>query len=163
MSGLLCAATVALWVRSAFAPTLAVSWGNSSAAVGRTLSASHGELVLRTEWSHRPMALDENTRAMDVLLGRFDAPGFHRSRASWLPETLAGVRLPGTFGTHQETRASLAWPLLLFGSAGVWLAIRARRRPAEPGRCPRCDYDLTGNVSGVCPECGTKLAKPPAA
>jgi hypothetical protein len=24
-----------------------------------------------------------------------------------------------------------------------------------PGRCSRCDYDLTGNVSGVCPECGT--------
>jgi hypothetical protein len=22
-------------------------------------------------------------------------------------------------------------------------------------RCPRCGYDLTGNVSGVCPECGT--------
>jgi hypothetical protein len=29
---------------------------------------------------------------------------------------------------------------------------RYRRRVA--GRCVRCGYDLTGNVSGVCPECG---------
>ncbi len=25
---------------------------------------------------------------------------------------------------------------------------------ARPGECMRCGYDLTGNVSGVCPECG---------
>lgn len=24
--------------------------------------------------------------------------------------------------------------------------------------CHQCEYDLTGNVSGVCPECGTKIA-----
>ena len=29
---------------------------------------------------------------------------------------------------------------------------RARRPP--PGHCRRCGYDLTGNVSGRCPECG---------
>lgn len=23
--------------------------------------------------------------------------------------------------------------------------------------CPQCDYDLTGNTSGICPECGTRL------
>jgi hypothetical protein len=30
----------------------------------------------------------------------------------------------------------------------------ATRPPAPPGCCRRCWYDLTGNVSGVCPECG---------
>jgi hypothetical protein len=30
---------------------------------------------------------------------------------------------------------------------------KARRRARE-NRCPACGYDLTGNVSGVCPECG---------
>ena len=28
-----------------------------------------------------------------------------------------------------------------------------------PGFCSRCRYDLTGNVSGVCPECGTPMPK----
>ena len=31
-----------------------------------------------------------------------------------------------------------------------WLDLR--RIP--PGHCPHCGYDLTGNVSGKCPECG---------
>jgi hypothetical protein len=25
--------------------------------------------------------------------------------------------------------------------------------------CPKCSYSLTGNVSGVCPECGTPIAR----
>ena len=28
------------------------------------------------------------------------------------------------------------------------------------GLCPECAYDLTGNESGVCPECGTATAAP---
>src|ERR1044071_4354945 len=23
--------------------------------------------------------------------------------------------------------------------------------------CPNCGYDLTGNISGICPECGTEI------
>jgi hypothetical protein len=34
-----------------------------------------------------------------------------------------------------------------------------RRRRAARNRCAVCGYDLTGNVSGVCPECGVT---PPA-
>lgn len=29
------------------------------------------------------------------------------------------------------------------------------------GRCLKCGYDLTGNVSGVCPECGTPVRGTP--
>jgi hypothetical protein len=33
-----------------------------------------------------------------------------------------------------------------------------RRRNARPvGHCRVCDYDLRGNVSGVCPECGSRV------
>lgn len=40
----------------------------------------------------------------------------------------------------------------------VWLVGRLRRRRRSgPGRCRRCSYDLTGNTSGVCPECGTPV------
>ena len=44
---------------------------------------------------------------------------------------------------------------------GVWSFRRSRRFRREVReqevRCPRCGYDLTGNVSGVCPECGTSV------
>ena len=37
----------------------------------------------------------------------------------------------------------------------AFLWYRDRRPP--PGRCRRCGYDLTGNVSGRCPECGERI------
>ena len=40
------------------------------------------------------------------------------------------------------------------------------RRRIPPGHCRKCGYNLTGNVSGVCPECGEKVdgqAGPPGA
>lgn len=49
------------------------------------------------------------------------------------------------------------WLLLLLSAApAAAIAIQDQRSPG-PGRCKRCQYDLTGNVSGVCPECGVKL------
>jgi len=50
---------------------------------------------------------------------------------------------------------------LVLGSV-VFLAactILRRRLPIlyPPGHCVRCGYNLTGNVSGVCPECGTPV------
>src|SRR5829696_2264249 len=38
---------------------------------------------------------------------------------------------------------------------GKWLA--RREALISQGRCPSCAYDLTGNVSGTCPECGTAI------
>jgi hypothetical protein len=39
-----------------------------------------------------------------------------------------------------------AYPIAYF----AWRIHRRRR----PGHCLHCDYDLTGNESGACPECG---------
>jgi hypothetical protein len=38
----------------------------------------------------------------------------------------------------------------------MWLA-RKHIATELPGHCSRCGYDLTGNVSGNCPECGAAL------
>lgn len=60
----------------------------------------------------------------------------------------------------------LRW-LLILGVAGVLLVVlgivllkrgRSRRRGTDP-HCVKCDYNLTGLQSGVCPECGTPLTE----
>ena len=42
----------------------------------------------------------------------------------------------------------------------IWRRVRSRCRPS--GLCGYCGYSLTGNTSGVCPECGTPVPKEPA-
>lgn len=72
--------------------------------------------------------------------------GWHPAyRFPWLPsyewsDQGVGIELP------------LWLPLLL--CAGVALLARSYSGRAAPGRCEQCDYDLTGNTSGICPECG---------
>lgn len=38
----------------------------------------------------------------------------------------------------------------------IWSRHQVRRRRRK-GHCQRCGYDLTGNTSGVCPECGERI------
>ncbi len=38
--------------------------------------------------------------------------------------------------------------------AGVGIYLLPKRLDPRPDLCARCDYDLTGNASGRCPECG---------
>ncbi len=38
----------------------------------------------------------------------------------------------------------------------LWLLSALPHFP--PGHCRNCGYDLTGNVSGRCPECGSEVA-----
>jgi hypothetical protein len=49
--------------------------------------------------------------------------------------------------------------LTVIGSIAAFRAVfRTVRRKMDvnrSGHCGNCDYDLTGNVSGTCPECGT--------
>ena len=49
-------------------------------------------------------------------------------------------------------------PLFAFAAVAVW-AWRYDRNRWPPGHCQECGYDLTGNVSGVCPECGGKIRR----
>lgn len=59
------------------------------------------------------------------------------------------------------------WSLVCFGTMGALALYQWLRKPAvheelanfaaDPRHCGRCGYDLTGNVSGICPECGWKI------
>jgi hypothetical protein len=67
---------------------------------------------------------------------------------------------PFPVGARFESYVLPYWLLLAAACAVAALpvaaAARAHRREnvVRQGRCPACEYDLTGNVSGVGPECG---------
>ncbi len=77
------------------------------------------------------------------------------------------VILPRTYTTNisgknitrrwtQRVTLPLWLPLLLIAipTAFLWW----RDRPPKPGHCP-CGYDLRGNESGTCPECGLETER----
>ncbi len=47
------------------------------------------------------------------------------------------------------------WVVTATGAVMPVVRYRRRRRQPAPGLCTHCGYDLTGNASGACPECGT--------
>ncbi len=78
---------------------------------------------------------------------------------SWLGPA-AGLRLP-----LRPIWGGMAADTAIFG-AGWWVLFLGagslrRRFRRRGGHCPACDYDLAGNTTGLCPECGSN-APPPA-
>jgi hypothetical protein len=86
--------------------------------------------------------------------GQFGNLGFHM-----VPTDDA----PGRLGFHYGSVATGAWvgvPLWFPLGLSLLVALVAwwshRHRPQHA--CIKCEYDLTGNTSGVCPECGHRFA-----
>ncbi|MFH1747662.1 MAG: hypothetical protein ABIG44_11525 [Planctomycetota bacterium] len=51
------------------------------------------------------------------------------------------------------------WPFIVLpGVLAGWIWWRERHRPG-PGCCEHCGYNLTGNLSGRCSECGESVSK----
>jgi hypothetical protein len=128
VSGLL----VALWGRS-----LAVHAGVQNGPRGIWLTLHNGVCVAAC-FGKPPNWMP---RAWYCQQGRPSNPyGCELPRVSWHGPDLYSIKLP------------LWAPLLMSTSAAVLLCRSGRRVPR--GHRPKCGYDLTGNVSGRCPECG---------
>ena len=89
--------------------------------------------------------------------------------ATWVPSGGYGLNLPFAIGSG-DSQGPYAWevyvplwiPFFIIVIPTVFAFPRARR--SLPGHCQVCGYDLTGNVSGICPECGGKISvKAPSA
>ena len=154
-------------------------------APGRTVyDMAHGAMAWRLQ--ARPdmrLTRDRNGQAvvtldgLRVLLwpgprcGTFSRPGgdladIHATIATIDPAQHPGIRdlwyrrllVPRWWVPHWAIVSALA--ALPAGRLG--LLVGRRRRAAlyrRRGLCPACGYDLTGNVTGVCPECGTEAAQ----
>lgn len=80
-----------------------------------------------------------------------------RPQWAFLPH-LATLRSP----TNPRAGRCVVLPVMLLFLPAVILGIRLMRVPHRSldRACPSCGYDLTGNTSGVCPECGVRVPLP---
>ncbi|MCH9033232.1 MAG: hypothetical protein IID42_01850 [Planctomycetes bacterium] len=97
-----------------------------------------------------------------ILLG--PPPGHAILGGHWLPSESNLVWFPCVI--RNSGTVSLVFPFwLVFIAVSAYPTIAFARRPLRRryrrrrGLCIRCGYNLEGNVSGVCPECGTEYPK----
>jgi hypothetical protein len=123
-----------------------VDWKNRDASVHLSFWAGH--IIFNSYGYARPKASDPGWKAF-----RIQAPDPFWRRAA-VPFRPLGVYWSGG-------RVSLQCPLwvpFVLGAATTAVLWWRDRRRIPQGHCRKCGYDLTGNVSGRCPECGTIIA-----
>jgi hypothetical protein len=79
-------------------------------------------------------------------------------RFRWELPHLASCAL-STFGQWHELVLP-CWVLFGVSATPAVILLWRHRRRCLPGFCRKCGYNLTGNVSGRCPECGTEVGVP---
>jgi hypothetical protein len=161
----LCVATVVVWVRSTFHSESFgwAGWKDNTAA----------------EWQGWGVNFDNGKLAAYGFSGtyRFDDPRhLGPSDPKMQPHFVHSRYPPSSLGrsfrweTHRFLNASpslqirfvgvpLWFAAVVFALPLTWIVpiLVRRRAKSRIGRCRICLYDLTGNVSGVCPECGSKV------
>ena len=105
------------------------------------------------------MAIERGTLAVEWVTPAPTLPdrylGWHTGwsrpfRLMWWFRLESGTVVRG--GTATEVVVPLWFGAFSFGLPTIILWFGDRRR--APGLCIKCGYDLRGNASGVCPECG---------
>jgi hypothetical protein len=110
---------------------------------------------------------DEDPAALPKSLVDARYGGAELFVADWPRRTIADVSAwtVATVGPHREVQVALPlWALaVVLGLIPVVSLLRWRVRSRVQqwrtirGRCLSCGYNLTGNTTGICPECGTTI------
>lgn len=169
LSPVLCMATAALWIMPSS------EWSNHGRRTFFFSVDKHQFLqmhIFRASASPVVSPPQENIRAFvrwQVAIpsgALFDFLGFRVDHYPWFKGSRSADG--HNFLTHVRTRWSVAVPFLglflLFAlpwvvKVSAWAGRRLRRSP-RAGCCINCKYNLTGNTSGMCPECGTPIPSP---
>jgi hypothetical protein len=139
-----------------------VSYGWETQQSFSRVGLSYGRLYIKHFWKVHSWDDYPNRAQAEHLPPGWD--WWHRTQPG-LPEPIPTLKQgPGYF--RMALPLCVPFLVLLIPTLLLW---RRERRKLRPGFCRVCDYDLTGNTTGRCPECGTpydrasEKALPPAA
>ena len=165
---LLCAATAVLWVRSYFAPDVVsrgpvtgTSW-NAESSSGR-LKLGSGSFHFLPPRDGSYLLLWDTQSHRQLLPGVVYDSGHAVARKRQPGETPPfRTGLPAVpYHSFWRIELSHFWACVLLSALPALRLWRGRRwkewHRRSLGLCLRCAYNLTGNTSGVCPECGTPV------
>ena len=117
-----------------------------------------GNIVARNRKARHNYFIEDNIEAGLVLVGT-EVKSLRSGRAS-IEESYAAEQDGELFLVNAYIPKYQWFAALLFTIAPViWVIKWRKRRKLGPNACNSCGYDLTGNETGICPECGvaTKL------
>ena len=151
---------VGKWAGLSASAVVAVCWSASilwSASYSRTVARKYrsGPLPFFEAWSIGQGCIVYD---YDWMSRHRNAPlGWSMVWSPGMPQWKYHVWMDSNHDTHEEF--PLWIPFMLFATPTAFL-FWLDRRPRPPHCCQACGYDLTGNTSGVCSECGA-AAEPP--
>ncbi len=70
------------------------------------------------------------------------------------------ITIPGWHKIGSITLYVIPHWLLNVVAVSIFVVLFRKTRTPRAGCCQQCGYDLTGNVSGRCPECDTAITRP---
>jgi hypothetical protein len=174
ISLLLCAATVVLGVRSYWAWN-AVMWearGGSVSGYFYGIDSASGEIAyVEEDWAFdvwvdhlrwKSFPPPDEPLSEQIHNSASDYFGHGWSRHGFIFGTFRDVSGQGGSRIPRRAIGVPYWFLGLFFATLPCIWLRSTLRRGSRWRnwcCKSCGYDLTGNVSGICPECGTPVPK----
>ncbi len=133
---------IAKWAGLLVCVLMVVAWVVNLRWIAYCMSGSgivgcaHGAVVIHIQEMYDPVGWRVFEKGGDGIAWRHHLSRFERSNR------------------HSSLRIPLWMPLVVVAIPTAILWRRDRRRILD-GHCQKCGYDLTANVSGKCPECGT--------
>lgn len=153
-AGAMCA--LGLWVATLF---VSLFWVSSSYRIVFGLSRGAIVVELGSEYCTTPTTRQLTSGGHCIPWSQYEHTSawaslkYNMSSLSWIPGIFRGHPL-----LHGESR--IVCPLWLVVFVCVLMLPIGRAVGSARGAgaaCGRCSYDLTGNTSGICPECGTPV------
>lgn len=140
-------------------------WTLSGGGTRDTLSLANGQLILA---EHESLCLETKSGLREIGWSVESLPWIGQSGGRFFVQNLGLVAPSFTLRTSHDISfgqdappSAIRLPLYLstfLTGVPAMLLWRRRRRPRRKGYC-ECAHDLTGNVSGRCPECGTIIER----